>query len=212
VTGTRPGNYWVSTCRGSECRGAVADVMDQIIAMLDKQYATYEDVDKIKTNMCSKMTSKIPSSCSAFSPPPRATGNKLNSSPLAWSFPPLTNGCGAGSLGEVIATKVASGTHGFTGNLDQPLPGISFISACNSHDICYGKQDDKNRCDGDFLDDMQTICGSNSQCNDFAYAYRGAVGVGGSDAYQEAGKVKQCKNFKDDFARNCSNSNGPSGT
>ncbi|KXI29436.1 hypothetical protein [Paraglaciecola hydrolytica] len=187
--------------------------MDQIIAMLDKQYATYEDVDKIKTNMCSKMTSNIPSSCTTFSS--QYTGPYLGNGPATWSFPALTNGCGAGGLLESTLTALATGINGFTGNLDQPLTGISFISACNNHDMCYATQGGQNSCDTAFLRNLEVICSSYSSqggCLDFAYTYRAAVGQAGASAYSNAGLAKQCKNVKEDYIKNCSSSNGPSGT
>jgi len=199
---------WSIVCRGIECKTGADSVADMVRSMLDKAAMTYQEQEKVQKSVCAVMLNKKHAECWKF----QTSGDLFGQNPALWAFPAMTNGCGAGSLGEAIAAKVATGTHGFTGNLDQPLPGVSFLNACNNHDICYGSQVGKSSCDDAFYRNMTAVCGSDSQCGDFAYAYRGAVGVGGEKAYKEAGLVKQCKNFSDDYKRNCSNTNGGNGT
>jgi len=213
VSGVRLSNDWVVSCRGSECKGAADSISDLVRDMLLKQVIEYQEVEEAKTELCNVMSNMAPSSCTTFSSP--YTSPFLGNGPATWSFPALTNGCGAGGALEATLVFLATGINGFSGNLNEPLTGISFLSACNSHDMCYATQGGQNSCDTAFLRNLEVICSSYSSqggCMDFAYTYRAAVGQDGASAYSNSGLAQQCKNFKEDYIKNCSSSNGPSGT
>ncbi|WP_340676885.1 hypothetical protein [Paraglaciecola sp.] len=201
------------SCRGSECGGAADSLGDLVKNMLLRERVEYQEVAEANIELCNIMSNMAPSGCTTFSSP--YTSPFLGNGPATWSLPALTNGCGAGGLLETTLTALATGINGFTGNLDQPLTGISFLSACNSHDMCYATQGGQNNCDNVFYDNLKSICSSYSSqggCLTFAHTYRTAVGQAGDGAYSNAGLAQQCKNFKEDYIKNCSSSNGPSGT
>ena len=197
------GSSWTVSCRASECSQSADSVGAEIDAMLKKAVVEFQEVEEVVIDMCNVMSSLTPSICYQYSSI-SSPAVYIFKSPTYWSFPPITNGCGAGSLGEAILTKVTTGVNGFTGDLDQPLPNVSFTSACNSHDICYGSQNGESNCDDNFFNDLVAICAGDSNCQTFAHTYRAAVGHAGSGPYSDSGQVKQCKEFKADFKANCS--------
>ncbi len=93
----------------------------------------------------------------------------------------LPNGCGA------------------EGGLDVPdAPLLSWIAtlgtadlfrtACNAHDVCYGQNEGKTRCDQEFLDSLLTACDTRSSdptCRLAARVYHEAVTIFGHKAYLE---------------------------
>jgi len=126
----------------------------------------------------------------------------------SWSIPSATNGCGTGSALEWAASKYAEGSGGFTGNLNEPVSGYSFTNAYNNHDLCYGASTGQQACDTAFHESLTKVCGDDYQCGLFADAYGSAVGLFGSEAYENAGKVQECREFKNDMEENCSNVSG----
>ena len=203
-------NDWVVTCRGSECISAGDSVADLVHEMLLKDTLEFGEMEAAEQEFCTTLSNLAPSGCTTFSSP--YTSPYLGIGPATWSFPALTNGCGAGGALETTLVFLATGINGFSGNLNEPLTGISFLSACNSHDMCYATQGGQANCDDKLYKDLEQICGNYSNqggCMTFAHTYRAAVGQDGDEAYSDARLAKQCKNFKEDYIKNCSSSNDP---
>lgn len=102
------------------------------------------------------------------------------------------NGCGDGSFGVKLAEAVVNASTG--GSMDAPIPGISFRSACNTHDYCYGIAGSRGGCDSQFRHDMLAICssyGSNS-CTHMANIYANIVRDHGQSAHERAANELRC--------------------
>jgi hypothetical protein len=104
-----------------------------------------------------------------------------------------------GGWRDVLLTRLAGITlPTFTGNLDEPFPGVSFLSACNAHDRCYGLQLPQFECDNLFFVNMQGACESNTAnatrtlCTSTAAIYFGTVAQHGEGAYESAGEDHAC--------------------
>jgi hypothetical protein len=71
---------------------------------------------------------------------------------------------------------------------------ISFLRACNAHDICYATcGSSKAKCDMDFYWDMRKACDTAGlswynqlHCWMYAMAYHRSVELGGRNAYEAA--------------------------
>ena len=146
---------------------------------------------------CAALTSARPSNCSASTPP---------STPL---FDPnwQGNGCGTDSFLTPLLQSVAGvNVDDYTGDLNNPLPGVSFVGACNTHDRCYGLGGSLASCDTQFANDLQSICNGSgsmqSQCNTLRSRYVWAVGVGGEGAHADAQAEARCAAWHHDMEAN----------
>lgn len=122
---------------------------------------------------CKALKAKRPSNCDAGDPP---------STPgLDPGWQP--NACGTGGASNLL---LDSGMHvvysdNYSGDFNAPYPGISFKTACDAHDLCWGVAGDRANCDANFDAAMRAACGvlvspsSNTVCNGFAGAYFSAV-------------------------------------
>ena len=164
-------------CTGEAC----ASVLNSLAAQSGQPLSTIslplEDSPIVNgTQFCAALNAAQPANCN-YSAPPSTPVYDSNWQP---------NGCGTSPLVNWFLTSalsVAGGQSGvFSGNLDEPYQGVSFLQACNRHDDCWGRAFDRGWCDSDFRDDMISACDtlSNSSqwntCNAFASAYHAAVG------------------------------------
>lgn len=108
-----------------------------------------------------------------------------------WNIPSTVNGCGTGSFLESLVTNRLTGTNGFTGNVDEPLAGFSFETACNSHDICYNSSSGQANCDLNFHHSLTEVCSSNYDCETFANLYGSLLRTFGREPYTVAGKTQE---------------------
>jgi len=139
--------------------------------------------------LCERLEESKPKGCSSSGPP---------------SVPGLDpywqpNGCGVGGWKDAAITVLADlGLRYFTGELDEPFPGVSFLGACNAHDECYGRQVGKLTCDGFFRLAMTGACdaGTLGDVREICYgavsAYHAAVVNHGHAAYEEASEDFAC--------------------
>jgi hypothetical protein len=91
-------------------------------------------------------------SCNTNNPPPAP----FFPSPTqgAWA----SNGCGDGSWKSEIGRYIVGyDVPGYTGDLTNPLPGVSFAPACSYHDQCYYLWA-KGTCDDGFAKRLFDIC------------------------------------------------------
>jgi len=220
VKGARWGRYtgsWSVTCRGHQCKSAADSIQDAIDEMLNKAAKEYVSKDEIKTRFCTELRGSAPQHCINM------FGYKLSGqggiyvnghSSTFWGVPAATNGCGSGGMIEEAIAKYSVGSGGFTGDINEPIKGYSFTPACDAHDQCYNNSAGKDGCDSTFRDSMTNICGSNLKCQRFSDLYSGLVGVYGEPAYNEAGLIQACRDYKKDAKENCSgvSSSGTRGT
>jgi hypothetical protein len=139
--------------------------------------------------LCERLEESKPKGCSSSGPP------SVPGLDPAWR----PNGCGVGDWRDALLTRLAGITlPTFTGNLDVPFPGVSFQSACNAHDRCYGVQRPQFECDNLFHVGMQGACESNTAnatrtlCMSTAAIYFGTVAQHGQSAYESAGRDRAC--------------------
>lgn len=170
------------TCHGSICVDALRSIETMIL--MEREFAQVEEEDaKVdKQKFCAYLKMAQPPGCSLGSPP------------SAPGYDPyyVGNGCGDGSFASWIANEVVSnGVWGYEGNLDHPLPGVSFNAACQVHDYCYSAGGVKDNCDQQFGTALQDVCaGSNATYQDSCYTlssiYGKSVDLLGNGAYNGA--------------------------
>lgn len=140
---------------------------------------------------CQNLKARRPPGCSATTPPPSPGINVPGQA--AWQ----ANGCGTGGLANVfldVALRLAA-SNTYSRNLDAPHPGVSFLGARNSHDMCYAVATPKGTCDDQFFTAMGGACaGHGTACMDWAHAYRGGVGVSNAaqNAYNNSSSKRTC--------------------
>lgn len=129
-------------------------------------------------------------------------GCNTNNPPPAPFFPSPTqgawvsNGCGDGSWKSEIGRYIVGyDVPGYTGNLTNPLPGVSFAPACTDHDQCYylwAKRD----CDNKFADKLMNICNAAGPRAPACFTLRGryvkAVEDFGQHAYDSDHRDMEC--------------------
>lgn len=184
-------------CTGDGCR-ALLDSLSRDYRMdlylLLNQQSTVDDAPTYTLvvsaeQLCERLEDAKPRGCSSSSPP------------SAPGFDPgwKPNGCGVGGWKDAALEIIADlGLRYFTGELDEPFPGVSFLDACNAHDRCYGLQSGKLRCDGYFRLAMTEACdrGTMGDVREICYgsvsAYHAAVVNHGKAAYESAGEDYAC--------------------
>ena len=190
---------FIPFCRGSTCEGLLLSLGMIEWSPTDQELFREGGGDRLtKEQFCAEMKAHPPEDCDVDNPP---------SSP---GFDPgwTSNGCGDGSFKSAFAAAVGRLVlPDFGGELDNPLPGISFLGACAFHDRCYTTKISKASCDKSFFSQMELSCGSGSntygdQCQDIAAAYFGVVGVEGDDAYAQAQQERECAAWAEDMEAN----------
>ncbi|MEJ2604570.1 MAG: hypothetical protein P8172_15010 [Gammaproteobacteria bacterium] len=152
-----------------------------------------------RSDFCERLEDRRPAGCSRSSAPP------VPGIDPTWR----PNGCGVGGWKDAALAIVANlGLRHFTGDLDAPFPGVSFLSACNAHDRCYGYQISKIACDGTFrlamisACDQSTLGDAREICYGSVSAYHVAVLNYGDSAYEEAGEDLACARWHLDMSVN----------
>lgn len=107
---------------------------------------------------------QLVATCKSMRDRARQMSCDVNNPPPAPGFPSPTqhqwysNGCGDGSWKSEIGRYIAGyDVPGYTGDLTNPLPGVSFASACAYHDQCYYLFA-KFSCDNVFGRKLNDIC------------------------------------------------------
>ncbi|MBK8283753.1 MAG: hypothetical protein IPK97_02090 [Ahniella sp.] len=202
VVGSRVGGGNI-LCRGDACAGVLADLQQRGQGLYQEMYEYQmlpEDVEVDPGQMCQELRQAKPAGCSASNPPPSpGIGNN-------WQ----PNGCGTGGLANVftdvfleIVTRPT-----YSGNQNAPFAGVSFLSACNAHDLCWASANPKAGCDFQFRQDMINACGgassANNNCLGFAGLYHGAVSNTGASqtAYTNSVNARACALWASDMREN----------
>ena len=151
-----------------------------------------DDITLDKTLFCNRLKQLRPTGCSSTQAP---------SAPI---FDPLWQGIGCGPVSvpnwarNLTSVYLNNISPNYSGDLDAPFPGVSFLDACNAHDRCYSISANQYACDGAFQASMNAACGDSISgnsfviCSAFAATYFGAVVQFGKGAYNEAQRVQQC--------------------
>lgn len=189
-------------CMGVQCSQSYNQAALQTYMQYQAMYASIPDEElPVEPSLfCSILKNKKPSGCDAINPP-IVPGINLNWQP---------NGCGTGPIEDwVYAQGLGALNSSFSGNLDAPYAGVSFLSACNSHDRCYGLGSVRESCDIDFRDAMQSSCdafsdpGAYQTCSSFVSTYHAAVSSNfGTSAYNNAQADLRCAVWVKDMKEN----------
>jgi len=102
----------------------------------------------------------------------------------------------------------------YSGNLNEPYPGVSFQGSCNSHDQCWAQGGGRGTCDLQFRDSMNGACdqlgysSASATCMGFASTYHGAVSTtnASNSAYANSVQARACAIWASDMRENsCEN-------
>lgn len=151
-----------------------------------------------KDQFCENLKLGKPAGCDANNPP-SSPGIDPN-----W----VGNGCGDGTFKMVFAEAALTfSLPAYTGNLDQPLPGVSFFAACQAHDQCYGMAPAKSWCDDYFHNRMYDACAAanpsyRSGCQGLADLFKHVVVAGGKSAHDAAQQNRMCAAWAKDMEEN----------
>lgn len=182
-------------CEGTGCTGIL---FEYATGGYDLNVATISEgsLSITKNQFCSYLRSQQPGGCSLSNPPSTPTYD------LSWQ----PNGCGDGSSGSNFLNALVAAAGDYTGGtgLNHPAAGVTFTSACNNHDRCYGSSGGKSTCDLNFRAEMRDICGAstNSVCGTIADAYYDAVKIKGDDAYNGSAAQLSCAAWSNDMQKN----------
>ena len=194
VRAIRSADGVVVICRGQAC----GDLLDSLGAMrfksLELEPETLPETFLTKTQICGALRSRRSGVCNVSSPP---------SVPLIdpnWQ----PNGCGDGSTGAQSASAMLTLLPPLGGDLNEPIPGVNFRNACNSHDRCYGLAGLKGNCDNLFRTQLNNACNSSgvAGCSTLAAGYEQAVRQWGQEAYDTSVQERSCAEFARDVNEN----------
>lgn len=190
-------------CRGTACSQALnAEQLAANIRFMQEHASLPDEPAPIDpSNFCPRLRNVKPGNCSVSSPP---------------SVPDYTpgwapNGCGIGPKSNWFLSELAARFGGgHSGNLNYPVAGVSFLSACNAHDVCWGRGMDRANCDLSFKSNMETACGglsspgSYNTCIGYAGAYHFAVSVPNfaTSHYNQSAEEYKCAAWISDMKQN----------
>jgi hypothetical protein len=192
-------------CTSAACSN-VANQISEEVRLLQAMHDTMPiDSESIQNDFCSALAANQPSHCKQFNSQQYWPDGPSYFNIKFMNIPPLTNGCGTGSLLEVAVGVIASysGLPGFSGDINSPTAGKDFRPACNAHDICYASNSHRDACDTSFNQAMKAVCSGHGRCLEFSDLYFGAVRGVGEAAKEAAVKEAVCRSYKADFVKNC---------
>lgn len=159
---------------------------------------------------CSNLKALRPPNCPTTSPP-SSPGITTPGKPV-WR----ANGCGTGGVadmaGDLLLQIIA--TQSYSGNLDEPYSGVSFLGACNSHDQCWASGNPRYVCDMEFRHAMNDACSALASpaavntCTGFAGQYHSAVSITNKShsTYASSEAARRCALWAHDMRMNsCAN-------
>lgn len=190
-------------CRDTACEGVLRALGGTHYSESSKPYLP--DTVTIPLNpdeVCANLKQARPQDCSPSNPPSVPGYNP------DW----LANGCGDGTFASDFG-EFMSGVFlpDHTGDLNNPLPNISFYGACAGHDRCYGTGGpfySKGMCDHAFSYAMKLACDAGSstyasQCETIRNSYVDAVQTTfGESAYDSAQQQVACASWVSDMEEN----------
>ena len=190
-------------CYRQECAGAI-ESLSNAIEFGRQQMAIIQGVEApdprelTSEEKCTAIKNSKPASCGSAPPAINGIGGSVG------------NGCGSGWSSRTAGSAALYITHpiAYTGNIDAPIAGASFLNACNTHDACYAQQLGRGACDTTLRNDITAACGTATDgqtCLQMRGEY--AVGVAssyGTDAYNASAAPYACYLYhKEMDANNC---------
>lgn len=202
VTGQRIGGGSVQigfSCASVMCGAMQDSISNWLQDRLAEASQRFIEPEEVTDRVCDTIRANSPGYCAAN----YSSIARLRNFPNTWQFPATTNGCGSGGILEDLAFNVVRRDHNWNDDINEPILGRSFRSACNNHDICYNNQQDKASCDSVFRRAMESVCGGNADCLVASDFYHGAVrGNLATSAYIRAGQAATCSRIKQSYAAN----------
>ena len=201
VTGTTL-DGWKVICSGSACGNLISN---NTVYFNTNQPEMGEggggrELGIMKDQFCAELAKSKPSGCNLSSPP--ASPGITIPNVAIWQ----PNGCGLGGWKDALLSRVAKFAAGnnYSGDLDAPRGGISFLGACNEHDRCYAAAEGKSVCDDAFWSNMMVQCNSDALCIGWAHEYAGTVVVAeaATKTYNNSVADRACALFAKDMRRN----------
>ena len=201
VTGTTL-DGWKVVCSGSACGNLISN---NTVRFNTNQPEMGEggggrELGLMKDQFCAELAKSKPSGCNLSSPP--ASPDITIPGVAVWQ----PTGCGLGGWKDALLSRVAQFAAGnnYSGDLDAPREGVSFLSACNEHDRCYAVAGGKSECDQSFKANMLALCGADDLCGGWADLYSGIVKTTESaqGAYNASATDRTCALFAKDMRRN----------
>ena len=175
-------------CQGAGCWSVLMSLQGSYV-MFDNFTDFIGKIDPAEVDrsiFCSNLKKKQPSKC------------RLGSIPSTPVYDPgwQPNGCGTGAIANAAVSKLLAAMFDGFYTLDEPYRGVSFESACNSHDRCFSSGDGFDNCNNRFSGALSSACSGGTvsgtaaryACENYAAAYRAAVSTDqfGATAYAEA--------------------------
>ena len=160
-----------------------------------------DDLPLNGAQFCANLATRQPQGCSLSNPPPSPS----IAVPGQTDWQP--NGCGTGGWFEHAILNVTT-SNSYSGDINAPYEGVSFLSACNAHDTCWAVGGARGACDNAFQQSTQNACAPvadpNGTCSGFASLYHGAVSTTNSsdNAYANAVANRQCALWARDMREN----------
>lgn len=126
--------------------------------------------------------------------------------------PYAPNGCGTGGIGgwlQDLALEVFT-SDSYSGDIDEPYSGVSFLAACNAHDQCWASGTVRHVCDDAFELATSNACNvvsdpaGKSTCRGFASSYHGALTTtdGSNSAHATSTANRACALWARDMREN----------
>lgn len=192
------------SCLGTACAGAVNQESFAAHQRFLEEHERYPDEppELDQQQVCRAMRASRPANCD-YGSPPSVPGFSPGWSP---------NGCGTGPRANWFLDSALSQSNSstYSGDLNAPFAGVSFLAACNSHDACWGSAMHRGTCDIQFRGAMESACSGQSNpdsynvCMGYAGMYHGAVSTtnGSNEAYAKAVSENSCAAWVHDMKAN----------
>lgn len=188
-------------CAGVDCLDAFSEIGGNPWPITDISISS-DGGGATSEQFCSALKNKKPQGCDLANPP-STPGTDPNWQP---------NGCGTSGAGNLVldaGLEIVASDH-YSGDFQAPYPGVSFRSACNEHDACWGAGLVRSDCDTSFHESMRAACGvlteasSRTVCEGFAGTYFAAVSTtnAGNDNYAAAVSARKCALWAHDMKIN----------
>lgn len=188
-------------CAGVDCLDAFTEIGGNPWPMLDISISS-EGGSATTEEFCSALRSKRPAGCDLTNPP-STPGTDPNWQP---------NGCGTDMITNSMLSFGLSQFYSdnYSGDIDAPFAGVSFLAACNAHDVCWAEAKPRYTCDDTFRGSMDAACGTHaspdgqSVCRGFSSAYHSAVSATdlSNKNYSKAVSNHKCALWAFDMALN----------
>lgn len=182
-------------CRADECHSIMMDLREFSPRTRMNPETGAPEIER--EEFCDNLRTQRPEQCGNTAPPVPFIGSNF-----------VPNGCGStlSTVGD-LTESILRHLEGFSGNPDEPYPGVSFAGACNNHDSCYTSLGAvRGDCDAMFRNDVTAACYSSgppaATCLNFAAIFATGVSVGGQSSFNNGQAQAQCAQWHQDMEAN----------